>query len=94
MKRFIILGGFLLGATFLAPMAVADDHHQDRRYYDRGGKDYHVYNSQEDKAYRVYLGERHENYREFNRINRNQQQQYFTWRHTHPDNVIFKVEVR
>jgi hypothetical protein len=94
MKRFMILGGFLLGAAFLAPIATADDHHQDKRYYDREGKDYHVYNSHEDKAYRAYLGERHQNYREFGKMNHNQQQQYFTWRHSHPDEVLFKVEIK
>ncbi|HEY2857948.1 MAG TPA: hypothetical protein VGJ21_05995, partial [Terracidiphilus sp.] len=64
MKRFMILGGLLLGAAFLAPLASADDrpydHRNDKRYYDRNGKDYHQYNEHEDKAYRVYLGERHQ----------------------------------
>jgi hypothetical protein len=92
MKRFLILGGFLLGSAFLVPLASADDH--ERRYYDRDGHDYHVYNSHEDRAYRVYLGEQHRDYREFHRIRRNERQHYFKWRHEHPDGVLFKVEVR
>jgi len=88
MKRFLILGGFLLGAALLAP---ADDH--DRRYYDRDHHDYHTYNSQEDRAYRVYLTEQHRDYREFKRNNHSEQQRYFRWRHDHPDHLLFKVEV-
>jgi hypothetical protein len=93
MKRFLILSGFVLGAAFLAPVATAADHH-DKRYYDREGNDYHVYNNQEDRAYRVYLGEQHRDYREFRKVNHNDQQQYFRWRHQHPDNVLFKVEIK
>jgi hypothetical protein len=62
----------------------AEDH--DRRYYDRDG--------QEDRIYRVYLGEQHREYRDFRRVKVVQQRKYFRWRHDHPDNVLFKVEVR
>lgn len=93
MERFLILSGFLLGAAFLAPMANADDHH-DKKYYDRDGKDYHVYNNQEDRAYRAYLEEQHRTYQNFDKQKRDQQQQYFKWRHQHPDNVLFKIEIR
>ena len=96
MKHFLILGGLLMAASLIAPMAVsADDNNQrDKRYYDRQGKDYHTWNGQEDKAYRAYLGEQHQDYREFNREKRVQQEQYFRWRHDHPDNTLFKVEIR
>jgi len=93
MKRFFILSGFLLGAAFLVPLATADDHH-DKRYYDRDGRDYHVYDTQEDRAYRVYLGEQHQDYREFRRAKPDQQRRYFRWRHEHPDSVLYKVEIR
>lgn len=92
-KRFLILGGFLFGAVCLAPIAMAADH-SDKRYYDKQGRDYHVYNNQEDRAYRVYLGEQHQDYREFRRVKPPQQQQYFKWRHEHPDNTLFKVEIK
>ena len=93
MKRVLVLSGLLLGSAFLVPVATADDHH-DKRYYDREGRDYHVYNNQEDRAYRAYLEEQHHKYREFHKANRNDQQQYFRWRHDHPDHVLFKVETR
>jgi len=92
-RRFLILSGFLLGAALIAPLAVkADDH--DRRYYDRDHRDYHEWNTREDRAYRVYLGEQHRNYREFSRETRYRQAHYFRWRHRHPDSTLFRVEVR
>jgi len=96
MHRFLILSAFALSAALIAPVvARADDrNHQDKRYYDRQGKDYHTWNNNEDRAYRQYLGEQHRDYRDFHRTNRNQQQQYFNWRHTHDDNTLFKVEIR
>lgn len=93
MKRALALSGLLLSSAFLVPVARADDRHE-KRYYDRDSRDYRVYNSHEDRAYRVYVGERHRNYREFHRLKRNERQEYFRWRHDHPDHVLFKVEVR
>ena len=95
MKRLLILSGFLFGAAFLAPVAMTADDDHERRYYDREGRDYHAYNNQEDRAYRAYLREQHRDYREFRKVKRDQQRQYFRWRHEHPDHVLFpKVEIR
>ena len=90
MHRFLVTG-LLFGAALLAPLALRAD---DRRYYHRDGKDYHVWNNQEDRAYRVYLTEHHREYRAFPRVKVVQQREYFRWRHEHPDHVIFKVQVR
>jgi len=94
MNRFLIVSGFLLGAAGLVPVTARADDHQDKRYYDRNGRDYHTWNGQEDKAYRLYLEEQHRQYVEFPRVKRTQQTEYFRWRHQHPDNTLFKVEIR
>jgi hypothetical protein len=99
MHRFLILTVLFAGAAMVAPITMsADDHHdnrgQDKRYYDKSGRDYHTWNDHEDRAYRIYLGEQHQDYREFNRVNAARQRQYFQWRHEHPDNLIFKIEIR
>lgn len=94
MKRFLVLTAFFAGCTLIAPVAMKADDHQEKRYYDRDGRDYHMWDDHEDRAYRVYLGEQHRNYREFGRVKASQQRQYFRWRHEHPDHVLFKVEVR
>jgi type III secretory pathway component EscR len=94
MKRFLILSALVLSTTLIGPVIAQSRAPQEKRYYDRNGKDYHAWNNNEDRAYRSYLTEQHRDYREFNRVNRSQQQQYFTWRHQHPDNTLFKVEIR
>lgn len=96
MRRFLILSALVLSTTLIGP-AVAragDGDHHDKRYYDRDGRDYHTWNNNEDRAYRAYLQEQHQDYREFRIVRRPQQQQYFRWRHEHPDNTLFKVEIR
>ena len=93
MHRFMILSGFLVGAALLAPVAVMADDHHDKRYYDRDRRDYHQWNNDEDRAYRVYLGEQHRDYRDFSREKRNRQTEYFRWRHEHPNSTLFKVEI-
>jgi len=56
------------------------------RYYDPYYHDYHVWNDAEEAQFRLYLGERHEPYREYGRLSREQQRGYWQWRHVHPDN--------
>lgn len=94
MRRFLILTAFLVGASLSVPMTVQADDHHEKRYYDREGRDYHTWNDQEDRAYRVYLGEQHREYREFGKAKASEQREYFKWRHGHPDNVLFKVEIK
>ena len=55
MRRFLILTAFFVGASLTAPVAMRAGEHHDKRYYDRDGHDYHAWNDQEDRAYRVYL---------------------------------------
>ena len=55
------------------------------RVYDAPHGDYHRWNSREDRAYRAYLAERHREYREFRTLNRAEQEEYWQWRHDHPD---------
>ena len=94
MKRFLILSALVLSTTLIGPVVAQSRAPQEKRYYDKSGKDYHTWNSNEDRAYHSYVQEQHQTYREFNKVNRNQQQQYFKWRHEHSDNTLFKVEIK
>jgi hypothetical protein len=96
MKQFLIVGGLLMAASLIAPVAMmADgDNHREKRYYDRDGRDYHTWNNNEDRAYRQYLEEQRREYRVFPKMRAPQQREYFRWRHEHPDNTLFKVEIR
>jgi type III secretory pathway component EscR len=82
------LSALVLGAALLAPVALKadDNHHQNKvkRYYDRNARDYHEWNDNESRVYRQYQQDQHQN-REFNRANRQQQSDYWRWRHLHPD---------
>jgi len=55
------------------------------RVYDRDHKDYHNWDDREDKAYRGYLVENHQEYRPYGKMKREDQSHYWAWRHAHPD---------
>jgi hypothetical protein len=89
-----------LTAALVAPAAIMtsaqgqddrsqeDNHRNDqnqKRVYDRAHKDYHNWNDNEDRSYRQYLGEQHKDYRDYSKLKRNQQNEYWNWRHKHPD---------
>jgi len=87
-KHFLVLGGLLMTASLIAPVAMlADDHHGEKRYYDR---DYHYWNGDEDRQYRAYLVEQHRQYVPFVKVNVRRRQEYFKYRHEHG----FKIEIR
>jgi len=96
MRRY--MGAFLLSAFLITPIVVRaddDDHRRAnrvQRYYDRDARDWHEWNEREQQAYRRYLEEQHREYREWGRANRRTQQDYWRWRHQHPDTVIFHDE--
>jgi hypothetical protein len=101
MKSLRILGALLLGMALTAPIVVRaddDDHpynkryYNNRRYFDKDGRDYHVWNDHEDRAYRFYLNDQHLAYREWRTVKGPDQTAYFRWRHTHPDSAIVVVK--
>jgi hypothetical protein len=55
------------------------------KVYDKNHKDYHNWNDHEDQAYRGYLSEQHQTYRPYAKQSHKQQDQYWNWRHGHPD---------
>jgi len=94
------LSGLIFGALLIAPAAIQADekeHHDNgkhkgeyKRYYDDDRKDYHQWNKGEDKAYEHYRkDQRKEQWEHFHEGNRIQQNEYWRWRHDHPNSVIF-----
>ena len=83
----------VMSAALAVPFAVfGQDHdHADKNdkptqhYEDRAHKDSHEWNANEDKSYRRYLTEHHQKYHEFAKAKQRDQDNYWTWRHTHPD---------
>lgn len=83
----------LVGAIVIPAGLVAQEHDRDRdhdrgRIYDRDHRDYHSWNSNEDRAYHRWYNENHNGreYREYNRMKSKDQRAYWNWRHNHPDN--------
>src|ERR1700730_1365341 len=92
------LSSLLLTAALAAPVATMaaaspqDDRNQEnrqgennKRYYDKGHKDYHNWDGNEDRQYKRYQTEHHER-RAFVPLNSRQQRVYWNWRHSNPDN--------
>ena len=89
-----LLVSLCLAGSLIAPlgMQAIDDHDHDRdkrerRYYDREHRDYHAWNDHEQAAYRHWLMEerREREYREYPRLERERQAEYWRWRHEHQD---------
>jgi hypothetical protein len=82
------LRSILLSATLLvqvATTACAVRGETRLRIYDRDRDDWHNWDNHEDRVFRLYLGERHEEYREFRSLNDREKSEYWRWRHSHPD---------
>ncbi len=83
-----ILGALLLGSALLTPAAaIAQDREQGRavKYHDAAHNDDHEWNASEDQAYRRYLSENHRKYHAFSKLKKSDQEQYWSWRHEHPE---------
>ena len=98
-RGYRFLSSLFLAATLAAPVAMMaaagpqdkDDKNQEnrqgennKRYYDKGHKDYHTWDANEDREYQRYQAERHEK-RSFSQLNNQQQGAYWSWRHNNPD---------
>ena len=91
MKHLVILGGLLMAASVVGPVAMmAEDHHGEKRYYDKEHHDYHYWNEGEDRQYRAYLVEQHRVYVPFIRVNVRRRNEYFKYRHEHGFEVVVR----
>jgi len=92
-------GFFVLSAALVAPGVVstraaaqddrrreeAREHQKQVRIYDRDHKDYHNWDDNETRYYNQYRTEQHWDNRDYARLKRNQQAQYWKWRHEHEE---------
>src|ERR1019366_1995245 len=101
MPRFLnaaLLGAALIILVAMAPTALrAQDNKADnkaaRSYHDKQHNDDHEWNNHEDQAYRMYAKQNHRKYSDFSKLNENDQQAYWGWRHDHSD-ALLKIEIR
>jgi hypothetical protein len=88
--RKVFLPALLVGLSMLPAVATVsaqdrDDHarQQERRYYDSVHHDYHPWTDDENARYREFVNEHHWKYRDFSRLNKKDQREYWQWRHDH-----------
>jgi len=90
-SKLMLFGAAMFATLSLAAAPVRAQDHDDRRsvqehrVYDPIHKDYHNWNGDEDRRYHTYMEERHEKYRDFSRLSKKQQREYWQWRHDHED---------
>jgi hypothetical protein len=53
--------------------------------YDEKHKDYHVWDDHENAAWVRFQQEKHWKEHEWSKANKKEQEQYWEWRHSHPD---------
>ena len=55
------------------------------KVYDRSHKDYHNWDDNENRSWGVYLTNNHRPQHEYAKSKKSEQDQYWNWRHSHPD---------
>ena len=87
--KLLVSGLFLTAALAVSGPLVAGAAAQEANYqvriYDSHHHDYHNWDNREDRAYRNYQRERHDSYVAYEHRKHRYQQQYWNWRHSHPD---------
>ena len=86
-----MFSALLMTAVMATPLALASDASAgqsttDRarvrvRVYDPYRRDYHQWNSHEEREYRAYLAERHQAYLRYQRQRAAERRAYWRWRH-------------
>jgi hypothetical protein len=81
------IASFFLTISLATPVVViaAPAPQEDRGVYDRDHKDYHKWNDHENEYWHRYLNEQHRKDHEFTKANKKEQEDYWNWRHSHPD---------
>jgi hypothetical protein len=85
----------LLSATLILPVVLAPlslRAEDAKTYHDKQHNDDHTWNSNEDQAYKMYAKENHRKATNFAKLNDNDQQAYWGWRHDHSD-ALLKINI-
>jgi hypothetical protein len=84
------VGSLFLAVALMAPVSLAavpvpQEAGVQVKVYDKGHKDYHNWDDNENRAWGQYLKENHRSSHEFTKANKREQSNYWKWRHEHPD---------
>jgi hypothetical protein len=78
------LSSLLLGAALISPLIIASCTVR-ARVYDPYYHDYHRWDDHETVYYNQWVTENHRENRDFHKLNKDEQKQYWDWRHSHGD---------
>jgi len=82
-----ILSSLLLAAVLASPLAITGcAARAGYQVYDPYYNDYHRSDDHEIVYYNQWETETHRDHRDFNKRDKDEQKQYWAWRHDHPDN--------
>jgi hypothetical protein len=87
-RKKLFASSLFLTAGLIAPMAITANAAPQKvsvRVYDRDHKDYHNWDDREVHSYSLFRGEHPKYNVTFSKTKRNQQREYWSWRHEHPD---------
>jgi hypothetical protein len=88
-RSYRFIASLFLAGALVAPVSViaapSPQASLQIRVFDRNHRDYHNWDDREDRAYRGYLVENHQTYRVYGKQSRRSQNNYWKWRHDHPD---------
>lgn len=81
------LSSLLLGLALASSLgSIACAEHHPYRVYDPYYTDYHVWNDEEVAYYQRWCAEtRRDPHRDFRKLSKDEQKEYWTWRHNHSD---------
>jgi hypothetical protein len=78
-----LLTSLLLASALSVPVITTACAHHYYRSYDPGYGDYHTWNSNENVYYQQWETQNHYDHRDFKDRDKDQQKQYYDWRHQH-----------
>jgi hypothetical protein len=87
-RKKLFLSSLFMGAALIAPMAItvsAAPQAISVRVYDRNHKDYHNWDDREERSYQTFRVEHPKYQVTYSKAKHSQQNEYWTWRHAHPD---------
>lgn len=89
-RTYRIVSSLFLAAAVAAPVSifaapVPQDAAVQVRVYDADHKDYHNWDDREETQWHVYLKDNHRKDEDFKKADKKEQNEYWNWRHDHPD---------
>jgi hypothetical protein len=80
-----LIGAFARIGVLLSLMTVAGCGQQDSTVYDANHRDYHKWDDRESAAYQRWEAENRRPHQEYRDRRPEEQNDYWNWRHSHPD---------